>query len=346
MNRYLSRNYKGVSSAGNKAKTDIEQIMSAAGFRNAGFRQTTFTNSLLAFLATLAGVLKAPFSLHGSDNLVLQYPLKKYFSLVCRLAHLRKAKVIVIIHDLGSFRRKKLTVAQEIKRLSHADYIIAHNQAMKTWLEENGCRVKIGTLGIFDYLSAAPVPAPAPVASPFRVLYAGGLSYRKNTFLYEVGAYIRSYSFYLYGRGFEMENACGKEHFHYMGFVPSDRLIAEAQGDFGLVWDGTSIHACSGDFGEYLRYNNPHKTSLYLRCGLPVIIWRQAALAPFVEENRIGLCVDSLDELEQKLQALTAEEYRCIRQNACRVGQKIAEGYFVTQALKVAEAYLAEKQNR
>lgn len=160
MNCYLSRNYKGTTSAGNKAKTDIERIMAEAGFRNVGLRQTVYNNSVLAFLFTLAGVLKAPFCLHASDCLVLQYPLKKYFSFVCNLAHLRGAKVIVVIHDLGSFRRKKLTVPQEIARLNHADYIIAHNESMLNFLRDNGCKAQLGTLGIFDYLSDSPVPAP------------------------------------------------------------------------------------------------------------------------------------------------------------------------------------------
>lgn len=60
-NCYLSRNYKGIDSAGNKAKTDIERIMEENGYVNVGFRQTRYTNTVLAFLATLAGVLKFPF---------------------------------------------------------------------------------------------------------------------------------------------------------------------------------------------------------------------------------------------------------------------------------------------
>ena len=43
MNCYLSRNYKGTASAGNKAKTDIERIMSEAGFKNVGLKQTVYT---------------------------------------------------------------------------------------------------------------------------------------------------------------------------------------------------------------------------------------------------------------------------------------------------------------
>lgn len=336
MNCYLSRNYKGLSSAGNKAKTDIEQIMKDLSFKNVGLKQTTYRNKVLSFLFTLAGVLKAPFCLHRGDYLVLQYPLKKYFTFVCNMAHQRGAKVIVIIHDLGSFRRKALTVEQEISRLNHADYIIAHNEKMKKWLEDNGCKAKLGVLGIFDYLSETSAAPKQNTEKPYSVLYAGALSPRKNAFLYEVGAFVHSFNLNLYGNGFEINQAKGKEHFNYMGFVKSDDLIATAQGDFGLVWDGTSVSTCTGDFGEYLQYNNPHKTSLYIRCQLPVIIWNKAALADFVRENGIGICVDSLEELEKILNTLSEEEYAEMKKRTAKIGERLSQGYFVRKALQEA----------
>lgn len=333
MNCYLSRNYKGLSSAGNKAKTDIEQIMEGMSFKNVGLKQTTYNHAVSAFLRTLAGVLKSPFCLHKGDNLVLQYPLKKYFTFVCNMAHLRGAKVIVLIHDLGSFRRKALTVEQEIKRLNHADYVIAHNEKMKKWLEDNGCKAKLGVLEIFDYLSETKASVKPDVRKPYSVLYAGALNLRKNTFLYEVGEYIHSFSFNLYGNGFEMDKAKGKEHFNYMGFVKSDDLIATAQGDFGLVWDGFSASACTGNFGEYLQFNNPHKTSLYIRCELPVIIWSKAALADFVRKNGIGICIDSLEELEGVLNSLSEKQYLEMKEKTARIGKLLSEGHFAKKAL-------------
>lgn len=252
------------------------------------------------------------------------------------MAHQRGAKVIVIIHDLGSFRRKALTVKQEISRLNHADYIIAHNEKMKKWLEDNGCKAKLGVLGIFDYLSETSAAPKQNTEKPYSVLYAGALSPRKNAFLYEVGAFVHSFSLNLYGNGFEINQAKGKEHFNYMGFVKSDDLIATAQGDFGLVWDGTSVSTCTGNFGEYLRYNNPHKTSLYIRCQLPVIIWKQAALADFVRENGIGICVDSLEELEKILNTLSEEEYAEMKKRTAKIGERLSQGYFVRKALQEA----------
>lgn len=345
MNCYLSRNYKGLSSAGNKAKTDIEQIMEKMSFRNVGLRQTTYTNEVLSFLTTLTGVLKSLFCLHKGDKLVLQYPLKKYFSFVCNMAHLRGAKVIVLIHDLGSFRRKALTVAQEIKRLNHADYIIAHNEKMKKWLEDNGCKAKLGVLEIFDYLSESKATPKPNVKKPYSVLYAGALNVRKNTFLYEVGEYIHSFSFNLYGNGFEIDKAKGKEHFKYMGFVKSDDLIATTQGDFGLVWDGFSASACTGNFGEYLQYNNPHKTSLYIRCELPVIIWKKAALADFVQNNGIGICIDSLEDLEGILNSLSEKQYLEMKEKTAQIGKLLSEGEFAKKALLEAVNTLKQRED-
>lgn len=332
-NCYLSRNYKGVDGAGNKAKTDIEQIMESNGYVNVGLRQTRYTNSVLAFLVTLAGILKLPFVLKKGDRLVVQYPLKKYFTFVCRVAHWKGAKVIVVIHDLGSFRRKKLTVKQEICRLEHADYIVTHNVHMKQWLLANGCKLPLGELEIFDYLSTTQASSRPVPLQPYRVVYAGALNPRKNTFLYEVGDYIHSYQFNLYGSGFELDKAKGKEHFDCKGFVCSDELISSVEGDFGLVWDGFSVDACTGNFGEYLKYNNPHKTSLYIRCELPVIIWDQAALADFIRSNGIGLCISSLSELDAILSALTPAQYAEMKQNIVEVSKRLSQGYYITKAL-------------
>ena len=56
MNYYLSRNYRDTNSAGNKAKTDIEDIMADMGFRNAGSPRSFHHGSARAFLATLARI--------------------------------------------------------------------------------------------------------------------------------------------------------------------------------------------------------------------------------------------------------------------------------------------------
>ncbi len=337
---YLSKNYNTPNLAGNKAKMDIESIMHTHGFRNIGLSQTTHDNSILGFARTLGSVLKSPFCMRKGDILVLQYPLKKYYSTVCKLANLRGCKVVTLIHDLGSFRRKKLTVDREIKRLSQCDYLIVHNTSMKKWLEEQGYKKPIGCLEIFDYLSPTEANNTQIPQTPYQIVYAGGLSPRKNNFLYELGDYMENYQLNLYGNGFIPEIAKGKENFIYKGFVPSDQLISEASEHFGLVWDGDTIEKCSGAWGEYLKYNNPHKTSLYIRCQLPVIIWKQAALASFIEENNIGITIESLIDLNDKLSRLSPEEYREMVTNIKTIDKRLNTGYYFLKAFRGAEAVL------
>ena len=330
---YLSKNYNRLSSAGNKAKTDIEKIMQQAGFVNVGFRQTHYSNKISGFLITLLGVLKVPFSLRRGDILVLQYPLKKYYPFVCKAAHFRKCKVVTLIHDLGSFRRRKLTVQKEIERLNLSDYIIAHNQSMKNWLVEHGCKATVECLEIFDYLSESKAPE-REIPTQYSILYAGGLSRKKNSFLYDLGKHIHTCHLNLYGHGFDIEQVeIGKESFSYKGFIASDQLISSAQGSFGLVWDGDSVDTCSGIFGEYLRYNNPHKTSLYIRCGLPVIIWKQAALASFVQENNIGISVGSLKEIDERLAQISSTEYKEMIENVKVIDERLSRGYYFCRAI-------------
>ena len=82
MNCYASHNYRDFSHAGNISKNFNEHIMQDMGFKNVALRQTHFHNKILGFFATLAGVCVIPFRLHKGDRLVLQYPIKKYYTFI------------------------------------------------------------------------------------------------------------------------------------------------------------------------------------------------------------------------------------------------------------------------
>lgn len=339
MNCYLARDYKGTLSAGNKARTDIEAIMASLGYRNLALKQSVSHGGLKHFVRNLAGVLKQCALIQKGDIMVLQYPMKKYFTPVCHIAHARGAKVVALIHDLGSFRRKALTEEKEIRRLSNADLIIAHNAAMRSWLERRGCTAKVTELGIFDFLNhSRPAENHEPGAN-YKVVYAGNLQRRKNSFLYSIKP--QGWSMVLYGNGFEASEAAGSENIDYRGFAKPSDLIKDAGGDFGLVWDGDSIQKCSGAYGEYLRVNNPHKTSLYIRCGLPVIIWKEAALAPFIEREGLGITVGSLEELHDILPSITPDQYIEMRRRVLAIGERLANGKYARAALLRATALLA-----
>jgi hypothetical protein len=336
-NYYLSKNYTDITGAGNKAKTDIEQILSGLGYKSAGLAQTVYSNKITGFILTLTGVLRMFFTLSANDVVVIQYPFKKYYSFACNIVHFKKGKVITVVHDLGVFRRKRLSVSEEIARLNHTDYLIVHNESMKSWLLRQGYTKPMVSLNIFDYLSSTANTGRDTYDGAPVVIYAGGLSYKKNRFLYVLDDILSTWRFELYGNGFEEEKIKNKEYFRYKGFCPSDRLIEDVSAHYGLIWDGESASTCSGNYGEYLKINNPHKASLYIRCNLPLIIWKEAALAPFVTENKIGLCINSIEELNTMLPAVSMEEYREMKKNIRAVNARISSGYYLTNALRLIE---------
>ena len=350
---YISRNYYNLTSAGNKAKTDNEDTLTEMGATNLGLHRTVNNSKILAFFLDLAGIIRACALLQKGDVLFLQYPVKKYFSFLCNVARWKGAKTVSIIHDLGSFRRKKLSVEKEISRLSHSDYIIASNENMEKWLHENGFKKPTGTLGLFDYRSLSPCSQDtnsqsasssckkSPTASTdnlhqVSVVYAGALSMKKNSFLVKLTQTLHSWNLTIVGNKEGLQGLKDNGHINYKGFMPSEDFIAHAEADFGLVWDGDSLDTCSGEYGKYLQWNSPHKVSFYLRAGLPVIAWKEAAVAPIIEKEGVGITINSLEELDSILSHLSQEDLAKMKENAFKMAEKLNQGYFLRKAIQTA----------
>ena len=107
----------------------------------------------------------------------------------------------------------------------------------------------------------------------------------------------------------------------YGGVLPADQVPKVLTRGFGLIWDGDSVETCKGGFGEYLRYNNPHKLSLYLSSGLPV------------EKNKVGYAIESLKDIHELLQEISKDEYIKIAENVRKLSQKLANGNYMRLAL-------------
>lgn len=333
---YLSHNYRELNSSGNKAKHDNETTLCEMGAVNLGMPTSYHHSKIAAFFLNLAGVCRLALHVRKGDVVVLQYPVKKYFSTICRMAHLRGAKVMALIHDLGSMRRKKLSVTTEINRLMGADYVIATNSTMQAWLKEKGYRKGMGALQLHDYRSATIAPLrSANHAEPLpRVVYAGALAPRKNMFLLQMQEAATHFQLEIYGNRNGIPGLSESENVHIHDFMAADDFIKNVQGEYGLVWDGDSLDECTGNFGEYLRWNTPHKASFYLRAGLPIIVWRESALALVVQQYGIGLCVDSIRQLNTTLAAISPEEWNEMQQRVRSIEQRMQQGDFFRTALQ------------
>ena len=318
----------------NAAKRHVDEIAHREGFRDVAVK--TGKGKVATFFRKLFSMASLLVRIGKGDVLLIQYPFKKFYVIQCKIAHLKGAKSITLIHDLGTFRRGKLTAEQEINRLSHTDAIIVHNQRMNNWLTEHGCKLPLVNLDIFDYLSPnEPKTDHTAVAQP-SIVFAGGISRRKSSFIYNLDSCLDGCCMNLYGSGLEQGADKEWKNIKYHGPIGSDEFIRTIDSDWGLVWDGDSVDGCSGVWGSYLKINNPHKTSFYLRAGLPVIVWKESAMAPFILENKLGIAVDSLRELPKVLTSITPVQYDEFKQAAMREKNLLNDGHYFKKAFEAA----------
>lgn len=282
--------------------------------------------------------------LRPNDNLVLQFPVINQtllFSGVLRKVKRRGVRIYAFIHDLNYLRfssqsklswKQKLRIrTEELKELRDFDAIVVHNDAMKEricsqlGIEDN----KVITLKLFDYLLPTDSLPSRSEETYKSCIIAGNLSVDKAGYVYSLPT---APAFELYGVNFEPETLSDNVHYHG-SFLPEE-LPKHLTGGFGLVWDGNSADTCGGAWGEYLRYNNPHKTSLYLACGIPVIVWEESALKEFVLTHKVGIAVSSLHQIESSLSEISSTDYDEMKENAIELSKQLRSGFYTITALE------------
>ena len=334
----------GARNAGNKARNDVEEIVKREGYQPLLLTvEDWYQMGTVKAQRHKAKALAQAFSqLKSGDQLLIQFPMLHHSFFTTRLVRKiqrRGVQVYFIIHDLEALRYANLDTVplkhkirvhlQESSLLKVADGVIAHNPIMKSVLVEKGLpEHKLVSLEIFDYL----IPnyqEKDGLSKDQPIIVAGNLAQEKAGYLYQLPA---RPAYNLYGVGFDESRALENEA--YFGSFLPDELPAALEGGFGLVWDGDSAETCSGVFGEYLRYNNSHKASLYLASGFPLVVWKQSALSHFVLEKNCGVAVESLHDLKNTIENLSDADYQELVANAKNIGKKIRDGFYLTSALK------------
>lgn len=329
---YVTRNYKSTAYGGAKARVDMEDVLEDMGAVNLGMKRTFRKSKVYDYFRNLAGVMRFMCGIRRGDVLLVQYPVKKYYRLMCRWSHFRGARVVSLIHDLGSFRRRRLTVDEENRKLRLSDVIIPANESTISWLKEHGCRMPMTPQVAWDYLlEKEPAPKESMEVPGPSVAFVGHLKESQNGFLYKLPAGL---DVHLYGEGAPKS---APAHIRLHGFIHPEDFARKGEGKFGLIWYGPTLeHDTEGYIGEYIAYCNPHKLGLYMRAGKPVVIWRGAGAAPFVEREGIGITVESLEDIDERLAAVTLEEYDRMIRNVARVAARMARGEYFREAMGCA----------
>lgn len=347
MKYYLEIQIKEERYAGSKAVLDSKRIAETEGYSSLLIGDYSFHRFHLYDAILLINLSKL-HELKDGDILLISFPVygspRTRGILMNALKRVKKKGVrfLVLIHDLDSLRfTTQIDARYEELIMNIADVVIAHNEIMAEYITDHYSMSPdtVISLEIFDYLCQySPKTEPLRASRQNTIVIAGNLDRDKAGYIYNLQNTARNLEYRLYG--INADTSALSPEVKYEGSYDPDELPRRFKNGFGLVWDGDSAEKCEGPAGVYLRYNNPHKCSLYIVSGLPIVIWKEAALAAFVERHGIGMAVGSLEEAEEKILQLSTDDYLSMKQNLMEIGEKARTGQFLKTAIKKAESML------
>lgn len=357
---YIDEEREKRNTAGAKAPDDIAEICRRAGYERIVLPYMAITKSSPKQKAWIYFTCekfwrKVMKTVNEGDVVIFQHPTygkRSSIRMIPKIREKKKCRFIAVIHDLESLRggikgvvrdNRKTNTLGDTVLLKEFDAIICHNDHMKKYMISQGFdENKLVSLELFDYLSEVH-REPSEKSEKPSIAIAGNLAPGKCGYIYKIKDENknRDLTVNLYGNRYDETQAKGE--LNYRGSFRPEELPAYLHGDFGLVWDGPEDTTCAGNTGNYLRYNNPHKTSLYLSCNMPVVIWSEAALADFIRDNHAGITVDKLEDLSEAIRNVSDEEYAEICANIAKISERLHNGAYFTEALGKALQILGAK---
>ncbi|WP_157051213.1 galactofuranosyltransferase [Limosilactobacillus secaliphilus] len=318
-------------SGGSKAKKDIVHFLK----KNLNFENYNLSveNSNKLYIHWFMNVNFRHFVKQQKPSLLLfQYPNLSFYVMNKMVTIYRHycphGKIVFLVHDIMGIQFQYLPdiLSQEIELFNRTDGLIVHNEKMNNYLTSKGVRVPMSNLGLFDYDSNTPLSTPSDSISDVSICFTGNLG--KSEFLRDLNI---NTPIHLYGTN---PASSYPNNMVYKGYYSADKIGDKLTEQYGLVWDGNDIHTCAGSLGKYLKLNDPHKASLYLSSGIPIIIWSEAALADIVLHYNAGIVVDDLTQIDERLRKISYEQYKQMRNNAKELGKQIRQGFYVTHSVK------------
>lgn len=277
-------------------------------------------------------LVKCFFTIQRGVYFIFQFPLYHRFGrwLIKALAKYKQVQPVCFVLDIDGVRDGSTDLLhREICELKQFSYFIAQNDRMKKWLLGLMPNAKISTIEFFDFLTG---PVPVQRTKNASVIFAGNLS--KSSFINHLDQLQNcdNTSFYIYGQKGTV-TVPENNRIKYKGIIDPYQLPGQLTASFGLVWDGDCIDCICGSNGEYLKYNSPHKLSSYIIGAMPVIAPENSASGDLVKKHKIGICINSLNDIERTITALREEDYEQMVANTRILAGKISTGYCLQTAI-------------
>ena len=304
-------------SASFKAPEDVLSIAKHVSYEDYTINVVYKYGSIIRVLNCIWQIIRIKKYIPKGSTILYQYPDFHPLSMLFVMFFLRMP-ISAIIHDINSLRNSGHIIWYERQLLKRFNCLIVHTTAMENFLK-NDCNivnVKYYVLNAFPYL--AEVDTNGRENEP-NVCFAGNID--KSKFLPDFFALNTKIKINLYGNKKNTDVSMFK-NVSYNGYFSPNNVIG-LKGSWGLVWDGDTVNTCSGLMGNYHKIIAPHKFSLFVVSGMPVVVWSKSAMSDLVKQKKIGICVDSISNLFEVLISISDAEYKQYQLNIIKYAKEV-----------------------
>lgn len=279
-------------------QSQTAEIAFRLGYREMGiYHYNTSAESVESRNSRLDGMIAG---IQWGDIVVCQFPTWNGLQFERALVNHIKAyhcHIVIFIHDVPAlmFESDRYLMGEIADLYNQSEVLIVPSYTMKEFLLENGVRadMKFVIQEIWDFTTDIQFMDLPRLKK--EIHFAGDLGRFLFSHQWDYHVPLKLYS----------DKPCTGKTVQRMGRMnPSALLLELAKGGFGLVWYGDEC------WHQYMKYNSNTKLSTYLAAGIPVINPRGISNQYLVEENHLGLVVESLDEAVDKALNVSEKEYQ------------------------------------
>ena len=322
MNVYITKiNGMSYRSSEQYAQQMTADIAHSLGIREMGiYRYNADGESAQNRARRLDGIIAG---IGAGDFVICQFPTGNGLEFERALVrHIKTyhGRIVIFVHELEAVmdENRRSLLSDAVGLYNEAEVLIVPSAAMKRFLMEHGVRTGMRYIvqEMWDYTTSFMSLDSGKLKKELH--FAGdpdGVCFPR-IWDYEMPLYIYS------------DRDCQGSLVQKRGWLPPDRLLLEiSKGGFGLVWYGNESRY------QYLSVNSCFNLAVYLAAGIPVIVPKGLSNQCMIEQNHLGVAVDTLDEAVETVKNMTEQEYREYAAAAEGFAPLLRNGFFTKKCL-------------
>lgn len=229
-------------------------------------------------------------------------------------------RAVIFIHTVEALmiRSSGFMLGETVELFNQAEVLIVPSYAMKRFLVDSGIRpdMKFVVQEMWDFTTG--------------INFTGEPVFRKE--IHCAGGFapnmVRNWNSDVALKLYNSSMAVPNRNVTNMGTLKAEELlIALSKGGFGLEW----YH--DEQAYKYMKYGNSLSLSRYLAAGIPVIVPTGISCRKLIEDNHLGLVVNTPDEAVRAIEAMSEPEYRKYVQHVGQFALALRNGYYTKKCL-------------